>query len=106
MYRAMYGKPALLEALEEWDAIAKEAGVSKAALAYRWVLYHSALKGGFGDGCIIGATRTEQLEETLHDIKEGPLPKGAVERIEAIWGRVEHEAPVDNYNSFMGKSNM
>jgi aflatoxin B1 aldehyde reductase len=77
--------------------------VSKAALAYRWVLYNSALKGGLGDGCIIGATRTEQLEETLHDIKEGPLPAGAVEKIEKIWKNVEHEAPVDNYNSYMWK---
>jgi aflatoxin B1 aldehyde reductase len=106
MYRTLYGKPALLQALKEWDAIAKEAGVSKAALAYRWVLYHSALKGELGDGCIIGASRTEQLQETLQDVKEGPLPKGAVERIEGIWGRVENEAPVDNYNSFIGKVKM
>lgn len=100
----MYGKPSLIAALKEWDAIATEAGVSKASLAYRWVLWHSSLKGEMGDGCIIGATRTEQLEETLHDIKEGPLPKGAVEKIEKIWENVRHEAPVDNYSSYLGLS--
>ena len=103
MYRTLYGKPALLEALKEWDAIAKEAGVSRSALAYRWVLYHSALKGSLGDGCIIGATKTQQLEETLRDIKEGPLPTTAVERIEGVWGSVRQEAPVDNYISYLGK---
>jgi aflatoxin B1 aldehyde reductase len=103
IYRTLYGKPALLEALKDWEAIARDAGVSKASLAYRWVLYHSALKGEFGDGCIIGATQTEQLEETLQDVKEGPLLKETVERIEGIWEKVEHEAPLDNYNSYMKK---
>lgn len=99
----MYGKPALIEALKDWEAIAHDAGVSKAALAYRWVLYHSALKGEFGDGCIIGATQTEQLEETMRDVREGPLAKETIERIEGIWKGVEHEAPLDNYNSYLGK---
>lgn len=103
IYRSLYGKPALLGVLEEWGAIAQEAGASRAALAYRWVLYHSALKGALGDGCIIGATRTGQLEETLHDIKDGPLPEGTVERIEKIWESVKHEAPVDNYHSYVGR---
>lgn len=106
IYRSMYGKPALLEALREWDAIAREAGVSRSALAYRWVLYHSALKGEFGDGCIVGSTKTAQLEETVRDVRDGPLPAGAVERIERIWKAVEHQAPVDNYNSYVVKLNL
>ena len=93
----------MLEALKEWEAIARDAGTSKAALAYRWVLYHSALKGEFGDGCIIGATQTEQLVETMRDVQAGPLGKEAVERIEEVWKKVQHEAPVDNYNSYVGK---
>lgn len=96
----MYCKPSMIAALKEWEAIAAEAGVSKAALAYRWVLYHTELKGELGDGCIIGATTTEQLEETLKDIKEGPLPMEAVDKIEGIWERVKAEAPLDNYHSY------
>jgi aflatoxin B1 aldehyde reductase len=98
----MYGKPALLEALKEWEAIARDAGTSRASLAYRWVLYHSALMGELGDGCIIGATRTEQLEETMRDVKDGPLGMDAVERIDGIWKKVAHDAPVDNFSSYMG----
>jgi aflatoxin B1 aldehyde reductase len=44
MYKVMYAKETLLDALDEWGHIAKAAGVSKAALAYRWIAYHSALK--------------------------------------------------------------
>jgi aflatoxin B1 aldehyde reductase len=44
MYSNMYSKPAYLEALSEWEAIAKEVGCSKGDLAYRWVSYSSPLK--------------------------------------------------------------
>lgn len=103
MYRTLYGKPSLVAALKEWGAIAEEAGVTKAALAYRWMVYHSALKGANGDGCIIGATRTTQLDETLRDLEAGPLEKGTVERIEGVWEKVKHEAPLDNYHSYAEK---
>lgn len=36
MYSGMYNKPSYLEALETWDATAKEAGCSAADLAYRY----------------------------------------------------------------------
>jgi len=39
LYLGMYGKPSLLAALEQWEEIAKEAGVTKVALAYRWVSF-------------------------------------------------------------------
>ena len=53
LYNEKYTKPSLLEALSEWDAIANEARVSKAALAYRWVMYNSKLSAEHGDGIIV-----------------------------------------------------
>ena len=53
VYNEMYNKPSLLEALSEWEAIANEARVSKAALAYRWVMYDSKLNAEHGDGMIV-----------------------------------------------------
>ena len=53
MYNARYARPSLLEALSEWEAIANEARVSKAALAYRWVMYNSKLSTEHGDGIIV-----------------------------------------------------
>ena len=99
LYRSLYGRPALIAALKDWEAIAREYGIGKSALAYRWVVFHSALKGEKGDGCIIGASRPAQLVETLGDLSAGPLPEGAVRRIEEVWERVKDEAPVDNYQS-------
>ena len=46
-------KPSLLAALSEWEAIAYEARVSKAALAYRWLMYNSRLSAEHGDGMIV-----------------------------------------------------
>lgn len=53
IYNDRYNKPSLLEALSEWEAIANEARVSKAALAYRWVTYNSKLSAEYGDGIIV-----------------------------------------------------
>lgn len=99
MYHKMYNKPQLLEALDEWAAIAEEAGTSKAVLAYRWVVYNSVLKVSNGDGCIVGATRLSQLEETLKGLEEGPLSESVVKKIDALWEKIKDVAPLDNYHS-------
>ena len=57
IYPDRYVKPSLLEALSEWEAIASEARVSKAALAYRWVMYSSKLSVENGDGVIVRIVR-------------------------------------------------
>lgn len=43
MYQSMYSKESIIKALEEWVEIAKSAGISQAALSYRWIAFHSAL---------------------------------------------------------------
>ena len=97
MYREMYMKPSYLDALEKWDAIAKEEGAARAELAYRWVTYNSPLKKAQGDAIIVGASTVEQLEQTLKGIENGPLSKKAVEAIDRIWSEIKHEAPLDNF---------
>lgn len=100
MYSTMYGKESLYQALDEWGQIAKDAGITKAALAYRWITYHSALKAENGDAVIVGASKSSQLEETLEAVEAGPLNPGIAERANAIWEKVKDEAPLDNYHSF------
>nr|POF26221.1 oxidoreductase siro [Quercus suber] len=97
LYRGLYARPAYLEALEKWEAIAKEEGVTRAELAYRWVKYSSPLKPENGDGIIIGASSDKQLEETLERLTHGPLSEKALKGIDDVWETVKHEAPVDNY---------
>ena len=97
-YLGFYNTPRQLQALAEWQAIAEEAGISKAALAYRWVTFNSILKPEHGDGIILGATAVLQLEETLKSLEQGPLPESAVTKIDRIWELVKDEAHLDNYH--------
>lgn len=98
MYSTMYAKPAYIKALEQWEAIAKEENVSRAELAYRWVRYSSPLTAAQGDAIIIGASRVEQLQDTLGWINNGPISEVAVKKIDELWETIKHEAPLDNYN--------
>ena len=98
MYRDMYAKESFLDALAKWEAIANEEGTSRADMAYRWVAYNSPLKKEHGDGIIVGASRTEQLEQTLKGLEKGKLSDKAIKGIDEIWESIKHEAPLDNYN--------
>lgn len=98
MYSGMYSKPAYLSALEQWEQIAKDEGVSRADLAYRWVKYNSPLKPEHGDAIIIGASSHKQLKETLDSINKGPLSDKAAKAIDGVWETIKHEAPLDNYH--------
>jgi aryl-alcohol dehydrogenase-like predicted oxidoreductase len=88
----------MLEGLKLWGDIAERYGVSKAELAYRWIVYHSALKGEYGDKIIFGSKDLRQLKDTLRVVKIGPLDADVVEKIEEVWKLVEDESPLDNYN--------
>ncbi|KAJ3032318.1 hypothetical protein HDV00_007693 [Rhizophlyctis rosea] len=97
LYQQLYNRPKVLEGLKEWNDIAKDTGITGAELAYRWVAYHSAVKASYGDAVIVGASKVEQLEQTIKGLEHGPLPKEAVERIGKVWGLVKDDAPRDNY---------
>ena len=58
MYMALYGKESIFKAVDQWGKIAKDAGVTRAALAYRWIVFHSALKRGTEDAVIVGASKS------------------------------------------------
>ncbi|KAK9386346.1 hypothetical protein V1515DRAFT_622580 [Lipomyces mesembrius] len=87
IYSNLYGKPKVLAALGEWESIAAEAGVTKAALAYRWATFHSHLDAKYGDAIIFGASNFKQLQESLKAIQDGPLPSS----IAAGQGRHGHQ---------------
>ena len=99
LYKNLYSKPALLDALAKWEAAARDEGVPRAELAYRWVASNSSLKAEYGDAVIVGASSIAQLEQTLTSIRKGRLSDTAVQAIDRIWEEIKHEAPLDNYNS-------
>lgn len=101
LYKKLYDKPSLREALAKWNEVADKEGVSKAELAYRWVVYHSALKGD-DDGILFGASSVKQVEQTVKSLQGGPLSEEATKAIEEIWQSVKDDAPIDNYASSRG----
>lgn len=97
-YYDMYARPSLLDALEKWEVIAKEEGCSKAELAFRWVAYNSPLSTKYGDGLILGASKLQQVQETLEGLSHGSLSEGACRKIDEIWESIRHESPLDNFS--------
>ena len=95
-----YNRPKLIEGLGVWHAIAKDANLPAAELAYRYVAYHSAIKADLGDAIIVGASRPEQLDQTIKGIRNGPLSQDIADRIEKVWDIVESEAPLANLTAW------
>jgi len=98
--RVLFGKDSYVTFLEKWGKLVEESGVSRVGLAYRWVRYHSALKGELGDEMLVGTGTSKQFEETVLEIEKGPLEGWVVERIEGLWEIVKGDAEVDNLRAF------
>ena len=78
------------------DLLREAAGkhnLTEAECTLRWLNHHSALKQERGDGVIIGASRPDQLEESLINFEKGPLPEDVVEAIENGWKAIKGVAP-------------
>lgn len=102
MYRNLYAdKPAIIEGLASWHQIAAAEGATGIDMAYRWVVHNSALDGSLGDSVIFGALREDHLRGTLAAVKEGPLSKESVAKIEEIWDRVKGDSHLDNFNDYL-----
>ncbi|KAF3935158.1 hypothetical protein ABW20_dc0106309 [Dactylellina cionopaga] len=93
IHRAMYGKEEMVDGLDKWEEIAKMENATMAELGYRWVRFHSALKGEHGDGLIFGASQ-EKIEQTVGWLNQGPLSEGAVKAIDAVWENIKDVAPI------------
>lgn len=99
MYGKMYNNEAFMSLLEKWETIAKDEGITKAELAYRWVNHHSALTPKYGDALIFGASSLEQLEQTCGYVQKGPLSESAAKKIDDLWPTVKDQSIMDNFQA-------
>ena len=83
----LYGEEELHSALRIFDAQVKSYNLTSLEVAVRWIAYHSAL--GSEDGIILGASKTEQIRETITMMRKGPLPVGVLETVEDLWSTVK-----------------
>lgn len=72
-YTKLFDKPAMHSAIRILEAACKASDrqLSLQEAALRWIVHHSALRDD--NGIILGATRIEQLESNVADIRRGKL---------------------------------
>ena len=109
VYQALYYQPAYMKAHEAWGQLAQRSGLARAELAWRWILYHSALTGTGdaaesktrrGDGVITSADTAGQLEELMLWRAKGPLAEWIVADIDDMWHSCSSEASLDCVNGW------
>ncbi|KAL8660691.1 MAG: hypothetical protein Q9202_006305 [Teloschistes flavicans] len=86
MFHKLFGAQDLQNTVRDFDSKVKSHGLTPIEVAVRWIAHHSAL--GDGDGIIIGASKTAQVEETAAMIGRGALPREVVEVAEGVWDAV------------------
>ncbi|KAF8861786.1 Aldo/keto reductase [Acephala macrosclerotiorum] len=96
----MYGKPSYLKFLEEYRKLCEEMGESPAGLAYRWMVWNSALRVEEGDVVVLGVSSAGQLENTILEVEKGRLDGIVVERLNEMWKEIEKDAPGDNFGTY------
>ena len=77
----------LHSAMRNFDTQVKSYDLTSIEVAIRWIAHHSALSDE--DGIILGASKTEQVRETVGMIKKGPLPGEVLKLTEDLWGAVK-----------------
>ena len=91
LYLDRYWHPAYFDAVDQLQAVARDAGRPMIDLALNWLLSHTAT-----DCVILGASKVEQLEQSLDVFGRGPLPAEAVAGIDTVWRQLRGVTPKYN----------
>lgn len=83
-----YMNPLYFDALDILRPVAKKNGLTEVECALRWLSHHSRLEVEKGDGIVLGASSTSQLEQNLKALTGGPLPEEVVQAINAGWQKI------------------
>ncbi len=87
LVQKLFGAEDLHSAMKEFDAQAKSHNLTSVEVAIRWIAHHSALRDE--DGIILGASKVEQIRETVSMIRKGPLPEEVLKTAEDLWSAVK-----------------
>ncbi|KAJ9155249.1 Aldo/keto reductase [Pleurostoma richardsiae] len=90
-FRGLYDRPQFHAALRRMSEFLAPREIALPEAALRWLYWHSQL--GEGDGIILGASKTEQVETNTADIRKGPLPQEVVDALEEVWTSINAEHP-------------
>ncbi|KAF2448661.1 aflatoxin B1 aldehyde reductase-like protein [Karstenula rhodostoma CBS 690.94] len=79
----MFSGDQLIVAMKKFEAAVQEKGLTSREVAIRWLMHHSVLNDE--DGIILGASRIEQVHETIALTKKGPLEDVILVLAEELW---------------------
>ena len=92
-YQKRYWKKSFFEAV---DLLREACGAQQITLVeavFRWLLYHSMLKGDRGDAVILGASKLTHLQQNLAAAEKGPLPRELLAAFEEAWQHCRADSP-------------
>ncbi|KAI1427320.1 putative oxidoreductase [Xylaria sp. FL1777] len=83
----LYGSQDVLDAVKKFDSETRALGLTPLEVAVRWIFHHSKLTD---DDCVLlGASKVEQIVETVGLVRKGRLPDNALPLVEALWDGVK-----------------
>ena len=104
-YQGRYWKKSFFDAVELIKAAAAAHGISSIEATYRWLAYHSMLRGDRGDAILVGASKLHHLEQNMATVKAGPLPQDVVEAFDKAWTITRGDSP-EYFTLYKGKGSV
>ena len=104
-YQGRYWRKVCFDALGVIREAAEKQGIGTAEATYRWLAFHSMLKGSRGDAILIGASKLTHLEQNLASVEAGPLPEETAAAFDRAWAAARGEAPA-YFTLYQGKGSV
>ena len=82
----IYGAENLHTAMKLFDEECTTKGLTTVEVALRWIFHYSAR--GDGDGVVVGASRKQQVMESMAMFQKGLLPDEVLHSVEKLWNAV------------------
>lgn len=92
-YRDRYWKHSYFDAIDQIKQACDAEGVPMVEAAYRWLVNHSHMDAGKGDGILLGASKQEQMVQNLEAAGKGPLSENIVSAMDEAWEMVKPDSP-------------
>lgn len=86
-YSDRFWKPSNLEAVQELNAIAKEAGMNITELAMNW-----CNSVGYVDSILAGMSRLDQLKQNIAWLHDKPLDSEILTQCDAVWAKIDDQS--------------
>ena len=85
LYRDRYFNDVYLGVIDRLIPVIDKYGLTVTETGLRWLVHHSKLRPFDGDGIVIGASSTGQLDSNLKDLQKEPLPNEVVQALDEAW---------------------